>query len=246
MPGVGVGVFVGSPDGTGGGAAPWTPASLTAFVVELRNTGLQWQGDGITPAVATDDRVYRWDGEAGGNAVAANGALRLYRTADGGVRGDGSVFGFQLPGTTPTAEFTVAACVRATSGVVGGANPGWIGTPWDISARFYGQANYTQVAYFDPVLGTAPAVNVPAVGTYFIIAIRRQASGQIQVRVHNGGWVNVSDAAGGAAQWSGGQSWVISPSGGALDSNQVVRGVVRQAAAITEDEWTALETYWAV
>lgn len=224
------------PDLRGPNAA-WTPLSVPGLGGLLSSANSQWSDNRVTAAAALDARVYKWanslrtlDGIAADTTTA-----RLYRTAEGGVRGDGVAAGFKAFQCPIHGDFTVLTKVRRTAIGAGGF---W-GPGWSAAARFRhdGAGAFN---YFDDAIGgiEIPVITGTVANTWYTLAMKRE-NGTVSVRGSGGNWISYPGNAGGALPFV-----QFSPSGDVMPSTLQILEAAFVYRGISDAEWTLFNTYW--
>lgn len=220
--------------------AAWSPLNLPGLGSWLGVSGSQWSDNRVTAANALDARVYKWAaGLRSFDGVAADtGANRLYRTAEGGVRGDGVAAGFRAFSCLTGGDFTCLVKLRRTSAAAGG----FFGPAWSVNARFRsdGAGSYT---YFDDAVGGGEVSVLSGTGTntWYTLALKKEA-GVIYLRGSGGNWITYGSAGNSLAQVLSGINF--SQAGELMTTATQIAEAVFLFRAITDQEWTTLNTYW--
>lgn len=219
-------------------AAVWTPAAVSDIGSWLSPAGTQWSDNRSTQATVTGDRVYRW----ASNVLSLDGLAadittnRLYRTLEGGVRGDTIAATYKLFSVATCGDFTILAKVRRT----GAAGGGYFGPVWSASARMMhdGSGN---LQYFDDTVTGGGAVNLGTmtVNQWYTAGLKRQ-NGVLYIRGSMGTqWVRYGCSSNPALS-----GVVASPSGGPLSINTELLEAAFVFRAITDAEWAQFNTCW--
>lgn len=220
------------------GDGAWNPSRLRNLVTDLRKgANFFTTAAGTTQATAAADRIGRWQRYGGTtNGTSQNDTTnRLYLQPGVGVYGDGTAVTFGVAGTI-VGPFTMLARVRQLVSDTG--NGGWFSPGWSINARMFGPGgnNWT---YFDDLTGANLNFTKPAVNSWNLIGLRRDASNNVSVTVDGLEWVSAGSTATNAVPQ-------ISPAGGALVANQQLSDLVVVTGVMADTDVRLVRAFWGL